>query len=83
VGCVSSGQQLGRINIPRNTGVCACRGRVCVCVCGVGWESGCEGDEERLGDIWRGRARTEAHIKLPNKNLCAQLTIGESHDGGL
>ena len=51
--------------------VCVCRGRVCVCVCvcGVGGEAVREGDEERLGDIWRERWRKEAHIKLPSKTI--------------
>ena len=54
----------------------------CVCVCGVVWEAVGEGDEERLGDIWREMWRKEVHIKLPSKNARAQLTIRESHDWG-
>ena len=42
---------------------------MCVCVCGVGGEAVREGDEERLGDIWRERWRKEAHIKLPSKTI--------------
>jgi len=46
--------------------VCVC---VCVCVWGVGGEAVGEGEEERLGDIWRERWRKEAHIKLPSKTI--------------
>ena len=61
----------GRISIPCRRRACVCVEGVCVCVCvcGVGGEAVIEGDEERLGDIWRERWRKEAHIKLPSKTI--------------